>query len=170
MLSQLYNLFSSKGAPSALLVLSVPNVRAVSILHIIPEDGTIEQFKLSNTYSSTHIYCRGATEQSREEIGTVMLHTGDGESSLAFLEGVADRVNKTTDRPTTVRSAHEEIGSAEVLRWVEDVLKPAAHDAIRAIEGRAPSENAMQLYHVSIVYIKRSKPGRINDPDIFTSI
>ncbi|EIW63442.1 uncharacterized protein TRAVEDRAFT_26711 [Trametes versicolor FP-101664 SS1] len=170
MLSQLSNIFSSKGAPSALLVLSIPNVRAVSILHIIPEDGATEQFKLSNTYTPSTIRFRGATEQSREEIGTVMLHTGDGESSLAFLESVADRASKITDRAATNRSTPEEIGNAEVSRWVDDVLKPAAHDAILAIEGRAPSMNAMQLYHVSVVYIKRSKPGRINNLDDFTSI
>ena len=136
MLTRLKNSFTRSGYPSALLVIG--NFGAmIHVLHLLPEDGTtIERFGVSSPPCKT-IFChRRATEQAREQLGTVTLHIGDGEATTAFLDDVETRLCK----PQT--------GCVEVTQLVQDVLKPAALDAIHEREGRDRSMNATQTYPV----------------------
>lgn len=149
MLTSFKNSFTRSRYPSALLVIG--NFGAmIHVLHLLPEDGTtIERFGVSSPSCKTIFRHRGATEQSREQLGTVTLHIGDGESTTIFLDDVEARLCK----PQT--------DCVEATQLVQDVLKPAALDAIHAKEGRGRSMNATQTYPVYVVYIRRSEEGRI---------
>ena len=148
MLTRLKNSFTRSGYPSALLVIG--NFGSmIYVLHLLPEDGTtIERFGLSSPSCKTSFRHRGATEQTREQLGTVTLHTGDGECANTFLNDVQARICKPTS-------------SIEVTQLVQDILKPAALDAIHEREGRDRSMNATQTYPVHVVYIRRSREGNI---------
>ena len=149
MLTRLKNSFTRSGYPSALLVIG--NFGSmIYVLHLLPEDGTtIERFGLSSPSCKTSFHHRGATEQAREQLGTVTLHIGDGEDATTFLDDVEARI------------CNPQTGSVEVTQLVQNVLKPAALDAIHEREGRDRSMNATQTYPVFVVYIRRSRAGRI---------
>ncbi|CEJ58476.1 Putative Title: questionable ORF [Penicillium brasilianum] len=93
MLAHVRNVFTASTTPSALLVIGKFGA-TIHVLHLLPEDGTIERFGLT-TPSSTTTFCRsGATEQVREQIGEVTLHIGDGETAYSFLDDVETRIRK----------------------------------------------------------------------------
>ncbi|OOQ83196.1 hypothetical protein PEBR_36280 [Penicillium brasilianum] len=135
------NIFTASTTPSALLVIGKFGA-TIHILHLLPEDGTIERFGL--TSSTTTFRRGGATEQVREQIGEVTLHIGDGETANSFLNDVETRIR-----------------SVQVTQLVQDVLQPAALDAIHEREKRDRSMHATQTYPVFVVYITRSRAGRI---------
>ncbi|PYH29680.1 uncharacterized protein BO87DRAFT_368460 [Aspergillus neoniger CBS 115656] len=129
MLSHLKNIFTlSTSPPSVLLVRAM-----IHVLHLLPEDGTIQRFGLSTR--STPFRYRGAREQTREQIGTVTLYVGEGETPKSFLDDVE-------------------------TRFLQDVLKPAALDAIHERKDRERSMRATQTYPVYVVYILRPRSGR----------
>ena len=75
MVKSLANAFTPSPVPSAIFV--VGNFGAtIDVLHVLPEDGTIERFGLTNPSCTTFCY-RGAHERSRDQIGTVTLPVGD---------------------------------------------------------------------------------------------
>lgn len=166
MLSRLINIFTPSTTPSALVVIG--NFGAtINVLHLVPEDGTFERFGLT-TPSSFTTFCRGgATEQAREQIGAVTLHVGDGEHVNDFLDDVETRIrsklrtNPLSSSSSPAQQLQTDIDSVEVTRLVQDVLRPAALAAIHEREGRGRSMNATQTYPVFVVYIKRSRAGRI---------
>lgn len=130
--------------PSALLVFG--NFDAtIHVLHVLPEDGTIECFSLFP--ASTPFHHRGAKERSREQISTVKLHVGSFEAAHNFLADVKTRVSKLqTGKDRRV----------EVTQLVREILCPAALEAIHEREGQDNSINARQTYPVYLVYIRRS--------------
>ena len=75
MRKSLASAFTPSTIPSALLVVGNFDTR-IHVLHVLPEDGTIERFGLTNPSCTTFCY-RGAHERSREQIGTVTLPVGD---------------------------------------------------------------------------------------------
>ncbi|KAK2754404.1 hypothetical protein FQN54_007048 [Arachnomyces sp. PD_36] len=161
MLARLKKLFATPSFPSALLAIGNFNT-SIQILHIIPEDGTIERFGVSNLASATRIFRPSeATEQTREQIGTVTLYVGDGESEFKFLDDIETRTRKLWSDCLNSSPSLMQTGSADVTQLVQDVLQPAALDAIRAKEGRDRSMNATQTYSVFVLRVNRSKPGRI---------
>lgn len=86
----------------------------IDVLHVLPEDGTIERFGLTNPSCTTFRH-RGAYERSREQIGTVTLHVGDGETARSFLADVDTRIRRLqTDR----------VRSVEVTQSVQEILRP----------------------------------------------
>lgn len=162
MFSRFLNLFSSSVAPSAVLLVRMPDGDMDAILHIVPEDGTIETFSVTGRDSAaTTLRCHGAVEQSREEIGTVTLRPD--EWALGFLDrDVRARAKKILDSSSIFTAAkQEQTSSVSVPQLVEEVLKPAALDAIHALEGRTLPANATDTYHAYIIYVNRSKPGEI---------
>ncbi|KAJ5941128.1 hypothetical protein N7516_001296 [Penicillium verrucosum] len=100
--------------PSVLLVIGKFGA-TIHVLHILPENGTIERFSLTTPSSTTTFRHRGASEQAREHIGTVTLHVGDGETANSFLDDVETRIRKLLQP-----------GSVDVTQLVQDVLQPAA--------------------------------------------
>lgn len=167
MFSSFLSMFSpSQGAPSALILIRIPGGRADAVLHIVPEDGTIETFSVTDASSSNRTTFRqyGAVEQSREELGVVVLRALPEEWDLGFLDrDVRARVEKIM-RSSSIFSAaqKQQAGSVDVALLVEEILKPAALDAIYAMEGRVlPKDAAVETYHVSIIYVNRKKPGQI---------
>lgn len=156
MLSRLLNAFSSPVHPSAILIVGDFS-NSTHILHLLPEDGTVERFSLT-TPSSTFRYC-GASEQSREQIGAVKLHVGHGEIAWEFLDDVEKRARKLWNDYS--RPEQQPTGTDDVLPLARDVLQPAALEVIREREGREASMNATQTYPVYILRINRARPGRI---------
>lgn len=150
MLARLKNSFTRPASPSALLVIG--NFGAlIHVLHLLPEDGTtIERFGVKSPSTRTSFRHRGATEQAREQLGTVTLHVGNGEDADSFLDDVETQICRL------------QTGSAvEVTQLVQDILNPAALDAIHEREGRDRSMNTTQTYPVFVVYIRRSRAGKI---------
>ncbi|KAJ5895556.1 hypothetical protein N7495_007247 [Penicillium taxi] len=144
--------------PSTLLVIGRFGT-TVNILHLVPEDGTIERF--SFTSPSPTFHRGGAKEQAREQIGVVTLHIGDGEDTNSFLDDVETRIHKLQNDSLGSSQPQLQIGCVEVTQLVQDVIRSAALDAIHVREGRDRSINAMQTYPVSLVHISRSRAGRI---------
>lgn len=149
MLTRLKVSFTRPASPSALLVIG--NFGAlIHVLHLLPEDGTtIERFGVKSPSTRTSFRHRGATEQAREQLGTVTFHVGDGEDADSFLDDVETQICRL------------QTGSVEVSQLVQDILKPAALDAIHEREGRDRYMNATQTYPVFVVYIRRPRAGRI---------
>lgn len=159
MLSRLLNAFTPTTYPSVILIVGDFSV-ATEIFHLLPEDGTIERFSLSTPSSTTTFRYGGATEQTREQIGAVQLHVGDGETTSRFLDDVERETRKLWS--DYLNSEQGPKGTIDVLGLARDVLKPAALEAIREREGREASMNATQTYPVSVLRINRSRPGRIS--------
>ncbi|RAQ50499.1 hypothetical protein AFGD_003037 [Aspergillus flavus] len=167
MLTYLINKFTPSTTPSALLVIGKCGA-TIHVFHLLPENGTIERFSLT-TPSST-FRRGGAREQAREQIGTVTLHVGDGETANSFLDDVETRIRKLRNDSLSSNPAQLQIGSAEVTQLVQDVLRPVALDAIHEREERDRSMNATQTYPVFVVYIRRSRAGGIlTEPTSFPS-
>jgi hypothetical protein len=161
MLAYLINAFTSSTNPSALLVIGKFDA-TIHVLHLLPENGTIERFGLTTPSSTTTFRHGGATEQVREQIGAVTLHIGDGETANSFLDDVETRICKLQSDSLSFSPAQLQTGgSVEVTQLVQDVLQPAALDAIHEREKRDRSMHATQTYPVFVVYIKRSRAGGI---------
>ena len=169
MLTSLINTFTPSTTPSALLVIGRFGA-TINVLHLIPENGSIERFSLTTPPSMTTFRHGGAKEQTREQIGTVTLYVGDGETTDTFLDDIETRIRKLWDDSLGLNPAQLQTGSVEVTRLVQDVLKPAALDAIHDREGQDRSMNATQTYPVFVVHIARSKTGGIlGEPTSFPS-
>jgi hypothetical protein len=160
MLAHLINAFTPSTNPSALLVIGKFGA-TIHVLHLLPENGTIERFSLTTPSSTTTFRHGGAKEQVREQIGAVTLHIGDGETADSFLDDVETRIRKLQNDSLSSSPAQLQTGSVEVTQLVQDVLQPAALDAIHEREKRDRSMHATQTYPVFVVYIIRSRAGRI---------
>ncbi|KAJ9295073.1 hypothetical protein DTO271G3_6243 [Paecilomyces variotii] len=158
MLARLIDRFTPSTTPSVLLVVGNFGV-TINVLHLLPENGTVERFNI--TSSRTTFRDGGAREQGREQIGTVTLHAGDGETPNSFLDDVETRIRKLRNDSLSSSPAQQQTGSVEVTRLVQDVLQPAALDAIHEREKRDRSMNATQTYPVFVVYILRPRAGGI---------
>lgn len=169
MLSHLMNVFTPSSNLSALLVLGKFG-STIHILHLLPENSINERFSLTGSSSAATFHHGGATEQSREQIGTVTLHVGDGETANSFLDDVERRIGKLRDDSFGSSPAQQQMGTVSVTQLVQDVLKPAAMDAIHERETRERSMNATQAYPVFIICIRRSRAGTIlGEPTSFPS-
>lgn len=155
MLARLINAISPPRAPSALLVVGKFET-TIHVLHLLPEDDTIERFGLTTSSSTTTFRHGGATEQAREQIGAV-----DGETTTSFLDDVETRARKMWNGSLSSSPAQMQTGNVETTQLVQDVLRPAALDAIPEREGRGRSMHATQMYPVFVVRIIRSRAGRI---------
>ncbi|KAJ5139258.1 uncharacterized protein N7515_004106 [Penicillium bovifimosum] len=159
MLASLTNIFTRSTSPSVLLVIGKFGA-TIHVLHLLPENGTIERFSLTTPSSTTTFRHRGAREQAREQIGTVTLHVGDGETANSFLDDVETRIRTLWNDSLSSSPAQLQTGSVEATQLVQDVLQPAALDAIHEREKRDRSMRATQTYPVFVVYIIRSSAGR----------
>ncbi|KGQ04884.1 D-amino-acid oxidase [Beauveria bassiana D1-5] len=110
MLSRLTNAFSPSTSPSALLVLGEFG-STIHILHLLPENSINERFSITTSSSATTFHCNGATEQGREQIGTVTLHVGDGETADSFLDDVETRIHKLRGDPSGSSPAQQQTGT-----------------------------------------------------------
>ncbi|TQV96196.1 hypothetical protein V2A60_003366 [Cordyceps javanica] len=158
MLSYLLNAFTPSTNTSVLLVLGKFG-STIHNLHFPSENGVIERF--SFTSPSTAFRYGGATEQAREQIGTVTLHVGDGETPDSFLDDVEARIRKLWDDSSSSSLAQQQTGTVGMTQLVQDILKPAARDAIDERETLERSMNATQAYSVYIIYIRRPTAGTI---------
>ncbi|KAH8425915.1 uncharacterized protein LDX57_003656 [Aspergillus melleus] len=159
MLARLKNIFARSTSPSVLLVIGKFGA-TIHVLHLLPENGTIERFSLTTPSSTNTFRHRGAREQAREQIGTVTLHVGDGETANSFLDDVETRIHKLWNDSLSSSPAQLQTGSVEVTRLVQDVLQPAALDAVHERDERDRSMRATQTYPVFVVYIIRSSAER----------
>jgi hypothetical protein len=167
MLARLINTFTPSTTPSALLVIGKFGA-TIHVLHLLPENGSIERFSLTTPSSTTTFRHGGATEQVREQIGAVTLHVGDGETADSFLDDVETRIRKLRNDSLSSSPAQLQTGSVEVTQLVQDVLQPAALDAIHEREKRDRSMHATQTYPVFVVYIIRSRAGSfLTEPTSF---
>ncbi|KGO48864.1 hypothetical protein PEX1_102340 [Penicillium expansum] len=167
MLARSKNSFITSTTPSALLIIGKFGA-TIHILHLLPENDTIERFSLTTPASTTTFRHGGATEQAREQIGAVTLHVGDGETADSFLDDVETRIRKLRNDSLSSSLAQLQIGNVEVTQLVQEFLQPAALDAIHKREERDRSIHATQTYPVFIVYIMRWRTRMIpSEPTSF---
>lgn len=146
--------------PSALLVIGpAPSAQMphMSVLHIIPETRATEHFNTSDISRKTLSYA-GATERTREQLGTVVLHVGDGEDRHALLNELRETAEQHMVSSTNVRAE-----TSDVTRFSysveEEALRAAATECMGRREGREASVNAMQKYPLFLVRIERGEAG-----------
>ncbi|KAJ5542620.1 hypothetical protein N7535_005043 [Penicillium sp. DV-2018c] len=162
MLASLTNIFTpSTGSPSVLLVIGKFGA-TIYFLHLLPENGTIERFGLTTPSSTTTFRYRGAREQAREQIGTVTLHVGDGETANSFLDDVETRIRKLWNDSLSSSPVQLQTGSVEATQLVQEVVQPAALDAIHEREAR--SLNARDA-DVPCLRCLHHTPERREEPD-----
>nr|POE87426.1 hypothetical protein CFP56_30015 [Quercus suber] len=90
MLSRFTDLLTGSSGPrypSVVLILQ-PTSSSNYTLHIVPEDGTVERVDYTRSQATT-FRVGGAKELSREQLGAVLLHIGDGEAPDQFLAEVS---------------------------------------------------------------------------------
>jgi hypothetical protein len=167
MLARLRDAITPPSAPSALLVVGEFS-SMIRVLHLIPEDGAIERFNQTNL--SATFRRPGAREQAREQIGTVTVYAGDGETATNLLDDVEIRARKLWNDSLSSSPALVQMTSGETTHLVQNILKLAALDAIRVREGRPRSLNATQTHPVFVVRITRSRAGRILTGSIQASL
>ncbi|KAI0634806.1 hypothetical protein C8Q77DRAFT_655464 [Trametes polyzona] len=169
MLSSLTNVFVSRGLPTAVIVVGTPGRETESnILHIMPENGTVERYDICFT---TRVIRNNGSERSREQIGTIAVpRLGDHVAMKNFLDDIQARallrwkeVVSDPSRPERGARNYSPFGYiVDVPQLVDDILRPAALDATRAWEELVPPESTGVTEPVYIVHVKRSKPGIIN--------
>lgn len=148
MLACLINAFTSTTTPSAVLVVGRFG-DMIDILHLVPEDGTIE--RMSTLSTSTTFHFDGSREQAREHLGTVTIHAGDGETVDDFLDDVETRIHELQNDLSPATPAELQTGSVEVIQLVQDILQPAVSDMIHKRECQYPSMSATETYPVFVV-------------------
>ncbi|QSS63577.1 hypothetical protein I7I51_00635 [Histoplasma capsulatum] len=118
----------------------------INILHLVPEDGTIERFVItirSSTFSAP---------QAREQIGR---WRGPLPVVLNDIETPARKL--WNDSPSSSPTQ-----SVDMIQRVKAILQPTALDTIREREGPAASMNATRMCPVYVVVrIARPRAGRI---------
>ena len=144
--------------PSAVLLMGTLG-SSINVLHLIPEDGTIERY--SSSQSSTKFREGGAKEQAREQIGTVTLHIQDGEHILSFVDDVKSQVLKLWNDSPDMRQSQLQATSRDTIHLVQVILKPAALSAIHEREGRDCCVDTIKTYPVFVIHVLRSRPGGI---------
>ncbi|KAM3448262.1 hypothetical protein MY3296_007945 [Beauveria thailandica] len=113
MLSRLTNAFTPSTNPSALLVLGEFG-SIIHVLHLLPENSISERFSITTSSSATTFHRNGASEQAREQIGTVTLHVGDGETANSFLDDVETRIRKLRGDSSGLSPAQQQTGTVDV--------------------------------------------------------
>lgn len=156
MFSRLRNLIagtSRPAYPSTILTLELPtDSGTIYALHIVPENGEVETFGQTKL---PHLHLRYAKEKSREQLGTVFLHVGDGESPFEFLDQTS---------ASSVELLSEQKNSASLADYstiVDEALRSAALEGLKQRENREAPKSAAQLYTVKLVHVDRSRPGKI---------
>lgn len=89
------------------------------------------------------MYGVGAREKAREQTGTDTLQVGDDETDWYFFDDVETRIRKLQNDSLSSSPAKLQLDSVEVDQLVQEVLRPAALDAIRIREGQDRSVDAM---------------------------
>ena len=143
--------------PSAVLVVGTYNVDIVEVFHIIPENGTLEQFSRRYNGSVTRGY--GATDLSRELLGSATVY-GNDENMENLVEGLKKRIPEllTQSRVMDIKTWRT---ATRVSRLVDEVLRPAGLEALKEREERtAHSIGAVTgQFSVYLILVKRPRPG-----------
>ena len=139
--------------PSTILTLELPtDSGTIYALHIVPENGEVEAFGQPRLPT---LHLRYAKEKSREQLGTVFLHVGDGESPFEFLDQIsANSVELLSEQKSSA-------SLADHSTTVDEALRSAALEGLKQRENREAPKSAAQLYNVHIVKVERSRPGKI---------
>lgn len=124
---------------------------------------------------ATYFCHGGALAQASQRLGTIRVV--DENWTLDFVDDVlsprvrqlwAEAFGKESARAPRV--AYKRSDSVDVERLIDEVLRPAALEAIRASEGQDPLEGeATRSLPVYIVRVSRSNYGRILEHNKFTS-
>ena len=144
----------------------------IYVMHLIPEDGEVEMW---GTFPKPAKKFRryGAVEVSRELLGTTAYHDSE-EDGLTVICDFADRARKQLSSIPNVR-ADDGQGpgtSIPLACLVEEVLRPVGLEFLSEREKRVPTQDkeAPRAFSVFIVYVTRSRPGRIATDAALSSV
>ncbi|PGH18104.1 hypothetical protein AJ79_00732 [Helicocarpus griseus UAMH5409] len=169
MLSRLKNAIAPTGPRNPSALIAVTSEHSITVLHLVPEDGTIEQWGFGNTSPTTPFRYSGAREQTREQIGVVALQIKDGDGPIAFLNDVATKVRQLWDDSPSLNPTLRTGTTEAIQQLIQDVLQPAAVDAIRKRGEQDHAVNAAGTHSILIIRITRSRSGRILTDKRYTS-
>ena len=169
MLSSIRNLFSwGPRYPSALLAVVEKN--GIAIMHLNPEDGDIERWGIYPGRGKLR-FC-GAFEVSRELLGTT---TFRGEEwALSVLEDFEESARKKLSSiPDAIADNGQGLrASIPLTCLVDEILRPVGLEFLSEKEKRVPTQDkeAPRAFSVFIVYVSRSRPGRIATDAALSSV
>ena len=145
--------------PSVVLVLE-PEPETTYMLHIVPEDGAVEQSNWTQP-KSTSVRYGDAKERSREPLGTVILQQGEGETARQFLQKISVQASEI------IKLGKGKSTEDGYLDAVDEALRSAVTGTLHEKEKQVPPVIAAELYEVYLAQVDRSKPRKIiTDPEL----
>lgn len=171
MFAHIHNVLADIKLPSSVFALG--DHLSTGTLHCVPEDGFFESSGDFAPSGSPTFKQGGATEQAHEWLGTVRL--GKGEWTVGCLNHVlALRVRKLWaeafgKEPSLVPQdpkAYAWSEGVDVALLIDEVLRPAALDEIRARQRQEDLAKPTNDLPVYLVPVYRSRRGRILEPNL----
>lgn len=170
---------SGVGHPSVVCVLGDPSSKG-SCVHIVPEDGSIESFGFQRPSADTFRQ-HGAEEVTRRRLAEWIIYKGEGESEVEVMEAVGAAAHKVwelqsqrdgTDaqHPTVGGSRSATTTSTDSVEACQRVLEVAVRSESARRDGRPSSDQATQTVPVYLVWVVRTRPGRLTTDRGLTSI
>lgn len=125
----------------------------VNVLHVVPENGAVERFGCSHRLATPLRY-GPAADSAREQLGSVCLHFGDGETAKQFLDEVGTRVTQTlgsgietskSEGKMVAGMAWSKEQPTGLLRWSRLYARRRVRDST---SGRTASRPSMRRRHI----------------------
>ncbi|KAI0658640.1 hypothetical protein C8Q70DRAFT_180151 [Cubamyces menziesii] len=139
--------------PTAVILVEHP--KSSQFIHVVPESGTVEGAHI--TPRITPFRVMHGREVSREAVGSFTYPEKDFSISRIFGDAASKRA---TELWNANMSSGDAVGDLRdrVALLVQNVLLPAAQDALKDLEGKAQATTNMVEASVFIVRMTRSKP------------
>ncbi|KAJ8489275.1 hypothetical protein ONZ51_g3038 [Trametes cubensis] len=163
MISALSRVFTTTSPKYPSAIILIGHSQFFAFVHVIPETGELEALFRSYRDTRDDRFRVSHTEEvSREQLGTVTILKEERDAITTLSHEVAGRVNELLDE-AGVRSREADREPQDVALLVEQILKPAALGAMKALDSEAQSHDTAEkaTVPVYIVQVERSKPDWI---------
>ncbi|KAI0658599.1 hypothetical protein C8Q70DRAFT_178202 [Cubamyces menziesii] len=163
MISSLSRFFTTTSPKYPSAIILIGHSQFFAFVHVVPETGDIEALsRRCNNPRDDKFRVSHTEEVSREQLGTVALPNDERHAIIALYYEVLARATELA-RETGVRSSGADRRPQDVALLVEQILKPAALGAMKALDSGAQSHDTAEkaTVPVYIVQVNRSKPDWI---------
>ncbi|KAI0653338.1 hypothetical protein C8Q70DRAFT_937757 [Cubamyces menziesii] len=147
--------------PSAIILIG--HSQFFAFVHIIPETGDMETMcRRCNNPRDDKFRVSRTDEVSREPLGTVTLPKEERDAIIALWNEVVDRAKKLSEE-TVVHPRRDDGKPQDVALLVQQILKPAALGAMKALDTKAQSHGTTETATIPLytVQVNHSKPDWI---------
>ncbi|KAH9899425.1 hypothetical protein C8Q73DRAFT_679827 [Cubamyces lactineus] len=163
MVSALSRFFTSTSPKYPSAIILIGHSRFFAFVYIIPETGDLEALsRRCNNPRDDQFRVSHTEEVSREQLGTVTLPEDERNAIITLYYEVLAKATELS-RETGVRSSGADRRPQDVALLVEQILKPAALSAMKALDSEVQSHDTAEKATVPIyiVQVERSKPDWI---------